>query len=137
VRNSLAQRRLVLILVSAFAGAALLLATLGVYGVTASAVAQRTRELGIRMALGANRRSVLWSVIDEPARLVGVGLVLGLAITLATGKLVRSLLYGMEPSDPVTLVSVAIVLLFVALIATLLPARRATKVDPIIALRAE
>jgi predicted permease len=137
VRNSLAERRLVLTLVGAFAGAALLLATLGVYGVTASAVTQRTRELGIRMALGADRRSVLWSVMGEPARLVGIGLVLGLAITLATGKLVRSLLYGMEPSDPVTLASVAVVLLIVALIATLLPARRATRVDPMIALRAE
>ena len=75
--------------------------------------------------------------MGEPARLVGIGLVLGLAITLVTGKLVRSLLYGMEPSDPVTLVSVAVVLLLVALIATVLPARRATRVDPMIALRAE
>ena len=137
VRDSLAERRLVLTLVGAFAAAALLLATLGVYGVTASAVTQRTRELGIRMALGADRRSVLWSVIGEPARLVAVGLVFGLAITLAGGKVVRGLLYGMEPTDPVTLAGVAVVLLLVALAATLLPARRATRVDPIIALRSE
>ena len=137
VRNSLAQRRLVLTLVGAFAGAALLLASLGVYGVTASTVTQRTRELGIRMALGANGRSVLWSVISEPARLAVMGLALGLVGTLAGGKLVRSLLYGMEPTDPLTLAVVAMVLLGIALIAALLPARRATKVDPMIALRAD
>lgn len=137
VRNSLAERRLVLILVGAFAAAALLLATLGVYGVTASAVVQRTRELGIRMALGANRRSVLWSVTGEPARLVSAGLLLGLGMTLAGGKLVRSLLYGIEPSDPGTLAVVAVVLLVVALAATVIPARRATRVDPMIALRTE
>ena len=137
VRNSLAERRLVLTLVGAFAVAALLLASLGVYGVTASAVAQRTRELGIRMALGANRRSVLWSVLDEPARLVGMGVGLGLVITLAAGRVIESLLYGMAPGDPLTLAGVAIVLVVVALIATLLPARRATRVDPMIALRAE
>ena len=137
IRNSLAERRLVLTLVGAFAGAALLLATLGVYGVTASAVAQRTRELGIRMALGADRRSVLWSVMSEPARLVMLGLALGLLGALIGGKLVRGLLYGMEPTDPATLAVVAAVLLAIALLAALLPARRATKVDPMIALRTE
>ena len=137
VRDALAERRLVLTLVGAFAAAALLLASLGVYGVTASAVTQRTRELGIRMALGADRRSVLWSVISEPARLVFAGLALGLVGTLAGGKLVRSLLYGMAPSDPLTLVVVAAVLLLIALIAALVPARRATRVDPMIALRAD
>ena len=137
VRNSLAERRLVLTLVGAFAAAAVLLATLGVYGVTASAVTQRTRELGIRMALGADRRSVLWSVLAEPVRLVAMGLALGLGITLLGGRLVRSLLYGMEPSDPGTLAIVALVLLTAAIVATLLPARRATRVDPLIALRAD
>jgi putative ABC transport system permease protein len=137
IRNSLAERRLVLTLVGAFAAAALLLATLGVYGVTASAVTQRTRELGIRMALGADRRSVLWSVMSEPARLVAIGLTLGLVGALAGGKLVRGLLYGMEPTDPLTLAVVAGVLLAIALLAALLPARRATKVDPIIALRTD
>lgn len=137
VRDALAERRLVLTLVGVFAAAALLLASLGVYGVTASAVTQRTHELGIRMALGADRRSVLWSVISEPARLVVLGLALGLVGTLAGGKLVRSLLYGMQPTDPVTLSGVAAVLLAVALLAALLPARRATRVDPMIALRAD
>jgi putative ABC transport system permease protein len=137
IRNALAERRLVLTLVGAFAGAALLLATLGVYGVTASAVTQRTRELGIRMALGADRRAVLWSVMSEPARLVAVGLSLGLVGALAAGRLVQGLLYGMEPTDPLTLAVVAGILLAIALLAALLPARRATKVDPMIALRTE
>jgi putative ABC transport system permease protein len=137
VRSSLAERRLVLTLVAAFALAALLLAMLGVYGVTASAVTQRTRELGIRSALGADRRQLVWSVASEPARLVAIGLVLGLALTLAGGRVVRSLLYGMSPTDPLTLAAVALVLLIVAIVATWLPARRATRVDPMIALRAE
>jgi ABC-type antimicrobial peptide transport system permease subunit len=137
VRESLAERRLVLTLVAAFALAALLLAMLGVYGVTASAVAQRTRELGIRSALGADRRSMLWSVAAEPARLVAIGLVVGLGITLAGGRVVASLLYGMRASDPLTLGAVAVVLLAVAMLATWIPARRATRVDPMIALRAE
>jgi predicted permease len=137
VRGSLAERRLVLTLVAAFALAALLLAMLGVYGVTASAVTQRTRELGIRSALGADRRAILWSVASEPARLVAIGLVLGLALTLAGGRVVRSLLYGMRATDPLTLAAVAVVLLAVALLATWIPARRATRVDPMIALRAD
>ena len=137
VRSSLAERRLVLTLVASFALAALLLAMLGVYGVTASAVTQRTRELGIRSALGADRRAMVWSVASEPARLVAIGLVLGLGITLVAGRVVRSLLYGMRPSDPLTLAAVAVVLLAVAVLATWLPARRATRVDPMVALRAE
>jgi ABC-type antimicrobial peptide transport system permease subunit len=137
VRDSLGERRLVLTLVAAFALAALLLAMLGVYGVTASAVTQRTRELGIRSALGADGRMMLWSVASEPVRLVAIGLVLGLGITLAGGRVVGSLLYGMRPTDPLTLAAVALVLLAVALLATWLPARRATRVDPMIALRAD
>lgn len=137
VRDSLAQRRLVLTLVGAFALAALLLAALGVYGVTASSVSQRTRELGIRMALGANRGSVVWSVLSEPTRLVALGLVIGLLGTFAAGRAVERLLYGIRPTDPVTLAAVAFVLLAVAVIASYLPARRATKVDPVVALRSD
>jgi ABC-type antimicrobial peptide transport system permease subunit len=137
VRDSLAQRRLVLTLVGAFAAVALLLAALGVYGVTASAVNQRTRELGIRMALGANRGSVIWSVLREPTRLVGVGLAIGLGGTLAAGRVIDRLLYGVKATDPLTLLAVAVLLLCVAVVASYLPARRATRVDPMIALRSD
>jgi putative ABC transport system permease protein len=137
VRDSLAERRLVLTLVGAFAAAALLLAGLGVYGVTANTVTQRTRELGIRMALGADRGSVVWSVLSEPARLVAAGLVIGLVGTFAAGRVVERLLYGIRATDPLTLAAVAIVLLTVAVIAGYLPARRATHVDPMVALRSD
>ena len=137
VRDSLAERRLVLTLVGAFAAVALLLAALGVYGVTASAVNQRTRELGIRMALGANRGSVIWSVLREPTRLVAAGLIVGLAGTLAAGRVIDRLLYGVKATDPLTLLAVAVVLLCVAVVASYLPALRATRVDPMIALRSD
>jgi predicted permease len=137
VRESLAERRLVLTLVSTFAIAAVLLAALGIYGVTSSAVNQRTRELGIRMALGANRGSIVWSVLSEPTRLVAFGLVIGLVGTFVAGRVVERLLYGIRPTDPITLVVVAFVLLGVAVVASYLPARRATRVDPVVALRAD
>jgi predicted permease len=137
VRGSLAQRRLVLILVAIFAGAALLLVALGVYGITASTVAQRTRELGIRMALGANRRRVIWSVLAEPTRLVAAGLTIGLVGTFLVGRVVQRLLFGLSATDPATLAGVCVVLLGVAGLASYLPARRATRVDPMVALRSE
>jgi predicted permease len=137
VRNSLAERRLVLTLVGMFAGAALLLAALGVYGVTTNSVTQRTREIGIRVALGATSRSVIWSVLAEPTRLVIVGLLIGVAATWAGGRLVQGLLYGLSPTDPVTLLAVGTVLTGVGVIASYLPARRATRVDPMVALRSD
>jgi putative ABC transport system permease protein len=137
LRESLAERRLVLTLVASFASAALLLVALGVYGVTSNTVTQRTRELGIRMALGADRRSVVWSVLGEPARLVTAGLILGLGATLAAGRVVQKLLYDVSPTDPLTLAVVAVVLLLVALLASYFPARRATRVDPMVALRSD
>ena len=137
VRQTLAERRLVLTLVGTFAGAAVLLAALGLYGVTASSVAQRTRELGIRMALGANRKSVIWNVLGEPTRLVAIGLVIGLAGTYFTGRAAQRLLYGVSPTDPLTLGAVSLLLLGVGIVAAYIPARRATRVDPIIALRAD
>jgi ABC-type antimicrobial peptide transport system permease subunit len=127
----------VLTLVGMFAGAALLLAALGVYGVTANSVTQRTREIGIRMALGANPRSVIWSVLGEPTRLVVFGLALGLAGTYAVGRALEKLLYGLSPTDPITLAGVGLVLVAVGVIASYLPARRATRVDPMVALRAD
>jgi predicted permease len=137
IRAAFAQRRLVLTLVGVFAGAALLLVGLGVYGITASSVAQRTRELGIRIALGADRGRVIWSVVGQPTRLVAVGLVLGLAGTWGVGRLATGLLFGVSPTDPVTLAAVSLVLLAVGMVASYVPARRATRVDPMVALRSE
>jgi len=137
VSDSVAQPRLNLSLISAFAVLALLLAAVGVYGVMAYAVTQRTQEFGIRMALGASRGDVLKQVIQEGGRLAALGLVLGLGAALALTRVMASLLYGVAPTDPVALAAAAIVLAVVALAACYLPARRATRVDPIVALRYE
>jgi putative ABC transport system permease protein len=137
VSSSFAQRRLVLTLVGMFAAAALLLVGLGVYGITASGVAQRTRELGIRIALGADRGRMVWSVIGRATRLIAAGLVLGLAGTWALGRLAEKLLFGVKPTDPATLVVVSLILLGVGVVASYVPARRASRVDPMVALRAE
>ncbi|HET9743659.1 MAG TPA: ABC transporter permease [Terriglobales bacterium] len=115
----------------------LLLASVGLYGVLSYSVNQRRQEIGIRMALGADRRSVLRLVVGGGLRLSLIGIVLGLAAALIFGRGLGSLLYGVQASDPVTLVGVAIVLLIVGLLACYLPARRATLVDPIVALRHE
>jgi len=120
-----------------FAGAALLLAAIGLYGVMAFAVTQRTREIGVRIALGAQRRDVLRMVMRRGLLLTGAGLVIGLAAALALGRFVGSLLYGVTPADPLTLVTVALVLTGVASVAAYLPARRAARVQPMVALRAE
>lgn len=135
VGAALAQRRLVLILVGAFAAAALLLVAMGIYGVVASSVTQRTRELGIRMALGATRGRVIADVLREPTRLVATGLTAGLIGTLIVGRAAGSLLFGVSVADPLTLASVSLVLLAVAGAAAYVPARRATRVDPMAALR--
>jgi putative ABC transport system permease protein len=137
IRNALAERRLVLTLVGAFAVSALLLAALGVYGVTASAVTQRTHELGIRMALGADRASVVASVLAEPARLVVSGLVVGLGGAFLAARAARGLLYGVSAADPSTIVGACVVLLAIAVLASVIPARRATRVDPMTALRSD
>jgi predicted permease len=137
ISESVAQPRLNLSLISVFAMLALLLAAVGVYGVMAYAVTQRTQEFGIRMALGASRSDVLKQVILGGGRLAAVGLALGLGAALGLTRLMTSLLYGVAPSDPVALIAAAIVLSMVALAACYLPARRATRVDPMIALRYE
>ncbi len=129
--------RLTLSLLGVFAIVALGLAAVGIYSVVAYSVSQRTHELGIRMALGASSSAVLAQVLRQGMRVVAVGLVAGLAAVLALGQVVQSLLYRTSPRDPLTLVAIAGVLAVVAATACLLPALRATRVDPLLALRAE
>jgi len=137
VDDSIGTRRLSALLMGLFAGTALLLAALGLAGVIGYSVAQRTREMGIRMALGAARGDVLALVLRQGMGLAGLGVALGLVLSLALAHLLRALLYGVTAYDPWTFAGVAALLSGVALLATWLPARRATRVDPIIALRAE
>ena len=137
VDDSVGSRRLSALLMGLFAGTALLLAALGISGVIGYSVAQRTRELGIRMALGAARRDVLALVLGQGLKLAGLGVAVGLALSLGLARLLSALLYGVTAYDPWTFVGVAALLCGVALLATWLPARRATRVDPIIALRSE
>jgi len=134
---ALAARRFNMLLLSVFAGAALLLAAAGVYAVISSSIAERTREIGIRLALGARAVDVLKLVVREGMKLVGIGVVIGLAGAVALTRMMTSLLYGVSATDPVTLIGVAALLVGVALVAALVPARRATKVDPMSALRCE
>ncbi len=134
---SVFMRRFPLYLVGAFAITALLLAIVGIYGVASYAVAQRTREMGIRMALGARPRSLVGLVMRHSGWMAVAGVTLGVVATLMLGGFAEKLLYGVQPSDPLTYVVVATALLVVALAATISPARRATRVDPAVALRAE
>jgi putative ABC transport system permease protein len=137
VSDSLAQRRFSMTLFGVFAALALALAIVGLYGVMSYGVAQRTHEIGLRMALGAQGRDVLRMVVGQGMALVAVGLGLGLAGALALTRLMASLLYGVSAADPVTYAGIAVLLAAVALVASYVPARRATKVDPMVALRYE
>ena len=119
------------------AATALLLSSVGIYGVLSYMVAQRTRDIGIRMALGASREQIIWDVLGFGMRLACVGLAVGLVAALAATHLLTSLLYGVRSTDPVTFAAVSFILLVVALTASYLPARRAIRVDPIVALRYE
>jgi putative ABC transport system permease protein len=135
VAESVAPRRFSLLLLAAFAGIALLLAAIGIYGVLSYTVGQRTKEIGVRMAMGAPRAHVLRLVVGEGFALVLVGLACGLAATLVVTRVIRGLLFEVEPYDPSTLVVVGAALVCVALAASYLPARRAARVDPVAALR--
>ena len=137
VSKSLIERRFMLSLLAGFAVVAGLLAAIGIYGVISVATRQRTREFGLRMALGAERGEILRMVLVEGARMSTVGLALGLGGAIALGRLIERFLYGIKPGDPLTLAAVVGVLALVALTACVLPARRATHVDPIVALRNE
>jgi putative ABC transport system permease protein len=133
----LATRRLTLALFSLFAVVALALAAIGLYGVMSYGVAQRTRELGLRIALGATSRDALKLIIGQGMKLVALGLALGMGGALAAGRLMANLLFGVSATDPLTFAVIAFLLAFVALLACYIPARRATKVDPMVALRNE
>jgi ABC-type antimicrobial peptide transport system permease subunit len=137
VAGSLGDRRLYLGLLGTFAGVALVLAVAGIYGVISYSVAQRTREFGIRLALGSEVTRVQRLVVWNGARLALLGLAIGLPAAFGLTRLIAGLLYGVAPWDPVTFVGVAVVLGAVSLVASYVPARRVSRVDPIIAMRTE
>jgi ABC-type antimicrobial peptide transport system permease subunit len=135
IADTLWRPRLAAWLLGLFASLAVALAAAGLYGLLSYSVSQRTQEIGLRMALGAQSRDVLRLVIGEGMRLVGIGLAVGLAATFALSRLVASQLYGVNATDPLTFGGMALLLACVALLACWLPARRAAKTDPMTALR--
>ncbi|HEV3061986.1 MAG TPA: FtsX-like permease family protein [Vicinamibacterales bacterium] len=135
VAASLVARRFSLEIVGAFAVTALLLAGLGIYGVISFMVSARTREIGIRLALGADRMPILRMVLGQGLGLIVAGTAIGLGCALVAARLMAGVLYGVKPTDPVTFVSVALVLVTVALCACFVPAQRAIRIDPLTALR--
>jgi len=135
--DSLAERRFTMLLLGAFAAVATLLASAGVYGVMAYGVTSRAREIGVRLALGAQRGDVLWLVLKRGLKLASAGVAIGLLASLALTRLIKGLLFGVSATDPLTFAVIAILLIAVALLACWIPARRAAKVDPMIALRCE
>src|SRR6185369_8561914 len=137
IGDQLATDRMMAVLLSVFGGGGLLLASIGIYGVMGYAVAQRTHEIGIRIALGAEQRDILKLIVGQGLVLILIGVSLGLALAFAATRVLQSVLFGVSASDPVTFGSVVMLLIGVALLACYLPARRATKVDPLVALRYE
>jgi predicted permease len=135
--ESLSQERLVATLSSWFGGFAILLAAIGLYGVLAYSVTRRTNEIGIRMALGAERSGVIWMVLREALVMVGLGVAIGVPLALVLARSIASLLYGVKPTDLLTISAAAALLFVVAGVASYLPARRASRVDPLVALRYE
>jgi putative ABC transport system permease protein len=137
VSQSVARQRFSMLLLGVFAGLALVLAAVGIYGVMSYSVAQRTREIGIRMALGAQRSDVLKMTVGQGLRLVFTGVAIGLAAAFVLTRVMSTLLFGVTPTDALTFFSVSIVLVSVAVLASYIPAVRATRVDPMFALRYE
>ena len=137
IAGSLADRRFSMILLGAFAALAVLLSTIGIYGVVSYIVSQRTREIGIRVALGATHVDVLRTVLFQGAKMTGIGILVGLILSIAVTRLLATLLFGVSATDPLTLAAVAVLLAAVSLAATYIPARRASRLDPTTALRYE
>jgi len=135
--TTVSPRRFNVILLLAFGALALTLAAIGTYGVIAYSVSQRTQEIGIRMALGASRQDVLRMVVGGGLRLAIAGVLIGMALSLAAGRFISTLLFGVRATDPITFSAVAAALLATAVLAAWIPARRATRVDPMVALRYE
>jgi ABC-type antimicrobial peptide transport system permease subunit len=135
--SSVAPQRLMTVALAAFAVVSLLLATVGLYGVLAFSVTQRVREIGVRVAMGARPADILGLIVRQGLLLVAIGLILGLAAAVAATRVLGQLLYQVEPTDPGTFAAVAVCFAVVGAIACLLPARRAARVDPVVALRTE
>jgi putative ABC transport system permease protein len=137
VTESLSQQRFNMLLLGAFAGLALLLAAIGIYSVLSYNVRRRVREIGIRMALGAQLGDVLKMIVTQGMKATAIGLGIGLMGALALGRLVASLIYGVHPTDPITFGAVSLLLASVGLLASVVPAYRAVRIDPLVALRDE
>jgi putative ABC transport system permease protein len=137
VQDSLGSRRVTFILLGLFSALALVLAGIGIYGVISYSVAQRTQEIGIRMALGACREDVMKMILLQGARIASAGLIIGMLAALGLTRYLEKLLFSVSPADPATFAMVALVLALVALLACYIPARRTLRVDPMTALRYE
>ena len=137
IDGSLAERQFTLILLAVFAGLALILASVGIYGVVSYVVSQRTQEIGVRVAIGAQQGDVLRLVMEQGARMLLAGIGIGLLAALALTRLMSTMVYGISTTDPLTFLGVAAGLTLIALGASYIPARRAMRVDPMVALRYE
>jgi hypothetical protein len=137
IRDGMVQERVMAMLASFFGLLAALLASIGLYGVISYLVASRRNELGIRMALGASRRQVITMVLREAWALLAAGILIGVTLSLLAGRTASSMLFGLEAYDPVTLITAIVMLIFISLLASFAPAHRASKVDPMVALRCE
>ena len=135
IGKAVAEPRFHLLLMGALSLSALVLAAIGIYGLLAFSVALRSREIGVRSALGAQRHDIARLIVGEGLRMTGVGIVLGLAVAFIVTRSLETLLFQIEPRDPLTFLGIALLLIVVALAACYVPARRAARVDPIIALR--